>query len=100
MYKSECCLHFCALAGEDGVDLATDILAHPVLNPCLKPDLSEPANAMLGDYTPVDDSLWTCPRLDRPDEDGNTPLYYAVVNGEFPLARLFLKHSASCREKD
>lgn len=100
VYNSECCLHFCANAGTGAVRFATDILDNPVVNPCLKPDLSKPVSSLLDRYTPANELLWTLPRLDRPDEDGNTPLYYALVNGEFSLARLFREHGASCHGHD
>jgi serine/threonine protein kinase len=100
MYESECCLHFCANAGADAVGLAADMLASPVVSPCLKPDLSKPVSIRRDRGASADDSLWTNPRLDRQDENGNTPLYYAIVNGEFALARLFLAHGASCHRYD
>lgn len=101
MYRSECCLHFCAKGGAAGVDVAADILERPVVNPSLLPDSSLGPGTGMSDrhLLPAASSfLWTSPRVDRPDEAGNTPLYYAILNGEFALARLFLAHGASCHD--
>ncbi|KAI9803858.1 MAG: hypothetical protein M1825_001738 [Sarcosagium campestre] len=95
VYKTQCCLHFCATAGTDSIPEASDILTNPVLNPCMKPDLSKPIDPMLDMYSLVRDGVWTQARLDRLDEDGNTPLYLALAQGEFELAQFFVEHGAS-----
>ncbi|KAK3321977.1 hypothetical protein B0H66DRAFT_619279 [Apodospora peruviana] len=96
LYKTQYCLHFCATAGTNAVFEASDMLTAPVLNPNLKPDLSKPLDPMLEMYSLARDDVWMQPRLDRPDEEGNTPLYLAMAHGEFGLAQFFVEHGASC----
>ena len=94
VYKTQCCLHFCFSAGTNAVAEARDMLTTPIPNPCMKPDLSKELDPMLEMYLPSENA-WIQPRLDRADEEGNTPLYTAMVQGEFGLSKLFIEHGAS-----
>jgi serine/threonine protein kinase/ankyrin repeat protein len=98
--QTQCCLHFLASGGADAVAIAKDILTKPIVDKRMQPLISKPSSATWDIYALTDDNLWTIPRLDRPDKDGNTPLYYAMVHGEFELAGYLIEQGATCYSKD
>ncbi|KAF5257089.1 hypothetical protein FOXYS1_12400 [Fusarium oxysporum] len=91
--ETKCSLHLCSHAGSDAVQIADDILKRPVVNESLMPSLPDLNDHGLTHYIIGEIKGWYV-RLNRPDEDNYTPLYRAIANAEFPLARHYLEHGA------
>ncbi|KAH7202689.1 uncharacterized protein BKA55DRAFT_547489 [Fusarium redolens] len=92
--ETKCSLHFCSLAGSDAVQIADDILKRPVVNESLVPSLPDLNDHGLTHHIICEIKGWYV-GLNRPDEDNYTPLYGAIANAEFPLARHYLEHGAT-----
>ena len=92
--RTRCSLHFCASGGDDSVEIAEEIMKSPVVNKSLIPSLPNANNHGQAHFI-IATIEGGYPKLDRPDEDHHTPLYNAMANGEFKLARCFIARNAS-----